>query len=331
MGSQVVDNKFTWVIENFRTLQSEKIYSDEFIIGGCKWHLIAYPKGHKAADCLSLFLTVAKRESLPDGWMRDAQVYLTIVNEHSQSLSQLKEFRKCFDEKTRSWGFLEMLPLTFIHHKDSGFLVNGELKIVAKIDVLKAIGGILDESEEATQPLKKRKQGNDGNDTVLSSSSDLPLNNTQQLEESFFEVNGFLVLPSQVETVKHIFQAHPDIASGVQTKCQHLRTTYINILLGVIQTLCQPPQELTDDDLKRASYALACVVTAGFQVDWLENNLHQVLENKFTVLIGETQLLEMEFKLLSLKLERIELEASMKQKKEEVAVAKIPLSFDDLL
>ncbi|CAA7036826.1 unnamed protein product [Microthlaspi erraticum] len=43
------------------------------------------------------------------------------------------------------------------------------------------------------------------------------LNKTQQDNESF-EVNGFLVPSSQVESVKRIFENHPDIASGVVTQ-----------------------------------------------------------------------------------------------------------------
>lgn len=51
-----------------------------------------------------------------------------------------------------------MLPLSRLHAKDGGFLVNDELKIVAEVNVLEVIG-ILDVSEEtkehSTQPLKK--------------------------------------------------------------------------------------------------------------------------------------------------------------------------------
>lgn len=36
MGNQV-DKKFTWVIKDFCSLRSEIIYSEEFVIGGCKW------------------------------------------------------------------------------------------------------------------------------------------------------------------------------------------------------------------------------------------------------------------------------------------------------
>lgn len=31
-------NKFTWVIKDFSSLESENIISDEFVIGGYKWY-----------------------------------------------------------------------------------------------------------------------------------------------------------------------------------------------------------------------------------------------------------------------------------------------------
>lgn len=116
MVSEADDNKFTWVIKDFSSLQSRKIYSDEFLIGGCKWYekknllfsvhvikiclgansfsftvrcLIAYPKGSKV-DSLSLYLGVADHESLPLGWTRNAKFSLKVVNQFSDKSSILR-------------------------------------------------------------------------------------------------------------------------------------------------------------------------------------------------------------------------------------------------
>ncbi|KAL9832800.1 MATH domain and coiled-coil domain-containing protein [Arabidopsis thaliana] len=88
MESEEVDNKFTWVIKNFSTLQYDKIYSDPFVIGGCKWHLLAYPKGNKFNNSLSLYLVVDDARALPCGWRRYAQFSLTIINQLTDKLSQ---------------------------------------------------------------------------------------------------------------------------------------------------------------------------------------------------------------------------------------------------
>lgn len=87
-----------------------------------------------------------------------------------------------------------MLPLSRLHAKDGGFLVNDELKIVAEVNVLEVIG-ILDVSEEtkeySTQPLKKVKVDYDS-----VASNDL-LNGTPPVSE-LMDVNSFQVLPSMV-------------------------------------------------------------------------------------------------------------------------------------
>lgn len=69
-----------------------------------------------------------------------------------------------FDEETSDWG-LEIISLTKLHAKDSGFLVNDQLKLVVEIEVLEVIGQ-LDVSESV-------------------------------------DVNGFHVLPSQVRIHKN--------------------------------------------------------------------------------------------------------------------------------
>ncbi|VVB06130.1 unnamed protein product [Arabis nemorensis] len=43
MGKEA-DNKFPWVIQNF-SLGSEILFSDQFVIGGCKWALLIFPEG----------------------------------------------------------------------------------------------------------------------------------------------------------------------------------------------------------------------------------------------------------------------------------------------
>jgi len=32
-----VEKEITWVIKNFSSLQSATIYSDIFVVGGCRW------------------------------------------------------------------------------------------------------------------------------------------------------------------------------------------------------------------------------------------------------------------------------------------------------
>ncbi|VVB06151.1 unnamed protein product [Arabis nemorensis] len=235
------DEAFTWVIKNFSSLQSEKIYSDPFVIGGCRWRLLAYPKGFKKDNNLSLYMVVVDYKSLPSGWRRHAKVSFTIVNQRPGENSELKETSHWYHDKVLAWGFHEMLPLTELKAKDSGFLVNGHLKIVAPVNVLEVIGklDVSEESEEATQPLKKIKLEDDS-----AVSSDL-LNKTQKLNE----INGYTLLPSQINFLKRLFVNHRDVASELLKKNPHVRTGYMNVLLSLTHKLCRSPQELSNDDL----------------------------------------------------------------------------------
>lgn len=114
----------------------------------------------------------------------------------SSIIRDFTEIEHWFGEKIPSCGLHELLRRTKLHERGSGFLVNGELKITAEVNVLEVIGKLdkREESEETTQPQKKRKKDNAG---LLF--SDL-LNKTHHLMEGI-EVNGFVVLPSQVRNI----------------------------------------------------------------------------------------------------------------------------------
>ncbi|XP_019085091.1 PREDICTED: MATH domain and coiled-coil domain-containing protein At3g58370-like isoform X2 [Camelina sativa] len=321
------DNKFTWVIKNFSSLPYDKVYSSPFVIGGCKWY-ITYPKGNKFNNSLSLYLVVDDSRSLPCGWKRFAQFSLTIVNQHTENLSQRGEKQHWFNQRNLGSGFTSMLPLPNLHAKHGGFLVNGEVKIVVEIDVLEVIGNfdVSEESEEENQPLKKIKLDNDDNDAV---SIDF-LNVASPVMESI-DVNGFQVLPSQVESVKCIFERHPDFASRFRPKNRHLKSSYMNVLLGLIKTLCQLPEELSDDDLEEASVAVSYVEKGGFKLDWLEKKLAEVKAKKKKVEIGKARLQQTEEELHRLNQRCLDLKALLEKETADVSEANVPLSFDDVV
>ncbi|WZZ08052.1 hypothetical protein YC2023_093973 [Brassica napus] len=127
--------------------------------------LKAYPKGNKKANHLSLYLAVANSEYLPFGWRRHAKFSFTVVNQFSYKLSRLGGDCFLVMHIISREGFSGMISLSELHDKE-GFLVNREVKIVLKVDVLE-VQGKVDVSEES-----------------------LPVMET-------IDVNGFHVLPSQ--------------------------------------------------------------------------------------------------------------------------------------
>ncbi|KAG2324810.1 hypothetical protein Bca4012_039312 [Brassica carinata] len=282
-----VDKKFTWVIKDFSSLQSEKIFSDKFVVSGCKWYISAYPKGYKVGNFLSLYLEVPDYGSLPSGWRRNTRYRLIVVNQRSEKLSRQLEVKHWFDEKSCSWGFPYMLSLGEIHAKDGGFLVNGELKIVVEIDLLEIIGKV--------------------------------------------EVNGFHLLSSQVEYVSRMFEKHPETVSEVHLKNPNIRTGYMTLLLSLIDTFRQSPQEIHTDDLDEAHYALECLTDAGFKLDWLEKKIFQVSEMKEKAKDGEIRRQEIETELKDLKQKCSDVEAQLEKEKSKELAAKTPISFDDII
>ncbi|KAF2617452.1 hypothetical protein F2Q68_00041733 [Brassica cretica] len=296
------DNKLTWVIKDFSSLQSQRIYSDGFLIGGYNGAratcflmcLIAYPKGAKV-DFLSLYLGVADHETLPLGWRRNISFSLQVVNQFSEKSSILREATEWFDQKT---PFLDVLEVTVQSDASEG-------------------------SQEAAQPMKKTKMTDYG-----TGSSDL--HKETQVGKETIDVNGFQVSTSQVAYVRCIFEKHPDFASKIRSNNQHLKSTYMNVLLGV-ETLCQLPEKLSDDDFDEASAAVSYLTQVGFKVDWLEEKLEEVKEKKTKVNTGKAQLqhMEEEFKVLNKKC--LELKDLVEKQNADVTAANVALSFDDVV
>ncbi|ANM63715.1 TRAF-like family protein [Arabidopsis thaliana] len=225
IGSPLGKNEFSWVIKDFSSLGVRAIYSDEFVIGGCKWRLIAYPMGNRIKKYMSLYVEVADSKHLPSGWSINTELRMEVVNHNLYKPSQQK-YRKnlWFDQKTPSWGYKTMIRHSKLSGEE-GFLVSGEVTIVVKIDVYRVFGKVAaieiseegskegyeyeseeeskkdsendcgeeseKDSEEGSRPLKKIKRNDDG---VKSNDS---VNKTQQVKETM-DINGFQVLPSQV-------------------------------------------------------------------------------------------------------------------------------------
>ncbi|XP_010431454.1 PREDICTED: MATH domain and coiled-coil domain-containing protein At3g58380 [Camelina sativa] len=297
MGKQQVEKKFVWIIKNLPVLKPKQTHSDPFLIAGSRWRLLAIPNGTNFEFSYQYMGVADCSQSLTSTWRRHVKVRLTIVNGIYQKRSSVRVSDLYFDdEKPPTCPYPIVPPPPFnLLARDAGFLVSGQVTILIEVVALKTMG---------TSPGESDKDG--------AMSYNL-LNKTQELKESI-DVNGFQILPSQVESVKRIFERYPDIASQVRLKKRSLRTTYMNVLLGIVETLCQLPAEISDDDLDEASAAVSDVAQGGFKVDWLEKKLEEVKEKKKNVDIGKSCLQKVERTL-----------------KFFIEKANVPLSFDDVV
>ncbi|CAH2047546.1 unnamed protein product, partial [Thlaspi arvense] len=88
-------------------------------------------------------------------------------------------------------------------------------------------------------------------------------------------------LPLEKLQEKGLFLEHPDIAVNFRPKSQLVKTTYMDLLLGLIETLNKPPHGLSETELSNARSELIDLTEAGFKLDWLKTKLDEVsLERK---------------------------------------------------
>ncbi|XP_050226570.1 MATH domain and coiled-coil domain-containing protein At3g58250-like [Mercurialis annua] len=72
---------FTWKVDNFSKLTQNGLYSYIFIAERCRWRLLVYLKvGYGYDDHLSIHI-FAEPNKLPNGWSRDADISLSVINQ----------------------------------------------------------------------------------------------------------------------------------------------------------------------------------------------------------------------------------------------------------
>ncbi|CAN7073507.1 unnamed protein product [Brassica oleracea var. botrytis] len=128
------------------------------------------------------------------------------------------------------------------------------------------------------------------------------------------DVCGFQVLYSQAVQVTRIFKEHPDIALNFIPTSQPVKTTYMNLLLGLIDKLDKPPRSFTNTELSIAGKELIDLSKAGSNLNWLKIKLFEVsLEwKKENIDNSRVQELEEQVKNLNLELETEKLKSAAK-------------------
>ncbi|CAH8255944.1 unnamed protein product [Arabidopsis lyrata] len=240
---------FTFEIDNFSEKESV-IRTTNFLSGGCEWYVKVHPKGDHIDDHLSMYLCVANPESLRIGWKRLAAFSIALLNESGKELYRKHEpFYQLFCAEIPLMGWPKAVPLEKLQEK--GFLENN--KFIFNVQV--KVAQVVDEGSVT------------GNEML--------------------DVNGFQVLYSQVASVSWIFVEHPDVAVNFKPKNQLLKTTYMNILLGLIETLNKPLHSITETELNNSQSDLIELTEAGFKLDWLKIKLDEVsLERKIADVDG---------------------------------------------
>ncbi|XP_065870951.1 ubiquitin C-terminal hydrolase 12-like isoform X1 [Euphorbia lathyris] len=162
VDAQSVDDppsaRFTWTIDNFSRLNTKKLYSDVFVVGGFKWRILIFPKGNNV-DHLSMYLDVADSSNLPYGWSRYAQFSLSIVNQIHQKYSIRKDTQHQFNARESDWGFTSFMPLGELYDPNRGYLVNDTCVVEADVAVRRVIDYWSHDSKKETGYVGLKNQG----------------------------------------------------------------------------------------------------------------------------------------------------------------------------
>ncbi|CAA7032771.1 unnamed protein product [Microthlaspi erraticum] len=229
---------FTFEIDNFSG-KEDRIRSPTFSSGGCKWYVDVFPKGDHVDDHLSLYLLAANPKLLRLGWRRRANFSFALLNESGKEVFRTDELScKLFCDQFSGWGMPDVVPLKELQEK--GCLEKNKLIVKVEVKVVEVVDqGVVT-----------------GNET--------------------FDFEGFQVLYSQVVTVSDLFYEHPDFAVNVRPKNQLVKTTYMNLLLALVETLNKPPRRITDIELSNAQSELIDLTEAGFKLDFLKTKLDEI-------------------------------------------------------
>ncbi|KAJ4720519.1 Ubiquitin carboxyl-terminal hydrolase 12 [Melia azedarach] len=162
VDSQAVDDppsaRFTWTIENFSRLNTKKLYSDVFLVGGYKWRILIFPKGNNV-DHLSMYLDVADSTNLPYGWSRYAQFSLAVVNQIHSKYSIRKDTQHQFNARESDWGFTSFMPLGELYDPSRGYLVNDTCIVEADVAVRRVVDYWSHDSKKETGYVGLKNQG----------------------------------------------------------------------------------------------------------------------------------------------------------------------------
>ncbi|CAG7867675.1 unnamed protein product [Brassica rapa] len=227
-----------------------------------------------AGDHLSMYLQDVNTHRLRSGWRRRVSFCFVLLNQSGKELFRSPDEgrRRLFCAETPSWGVGRTLPLTKLQEK--GFLEKNKLTIEVYMKVFEVV-----------------HQGKSTENDVL-------------------DYNGFNIIASQAGPVRDIFVQHPDFAIDVIPKNQGVRTSYMNLLLGLVEALRKSPQSFSVTELSNAESELAELKEAGFKLDWLDSRLEEIsLERKKLVSDGpwvkklEEQIKSVELTLSDLKVE----------------------------
>ncbi|CAN8254286.1 unnamed protein product [Cochlearia groenlandica] len=150
-------------------------------------------------------------------------------------------------------------------------------------------------------------------------------------DDETVEVKGFNVFQSQENKVKEIFKKHQDLTSNFNVKNQHLKDTYMEVLLDLIKTLCKSTKDISMEDLNKARNTLYDLTRAGFKVNWLRQKLEEAYLKREKQRVSEDTITELKEHVKKQKLSLSDFETYLKEEKAAALAAEARFGFNDVV
>ncbi|XP_058738926.1 MATH domain and coiled-coil domain-containing protein At3g58250-like [Vicia villosa] len=285
--------KFTWKVENFSNLKTNKVYSEPFVLGGYPWRILLFPKGRNEANYLSIYLEAMKTANMSEGWNRDVQFKFLLFNQLDTKMTITKETSHKFNAGEDDWGYTTFMTLAELHDPKIGFIVKDACIIGAEVFVSKST---------------HEKPVNLGGSLKFGSQSDVI---EVQIPES--EITNKETLPSVSNLVSNETSKKSDAESGYAAMGKVLYFLNTRKVKDLNEQSCKELQVLWDD---LAKYK--------FDITWLEPQVQSALRSRSYV--------EKSLEVEKLKGNVADLELETERLKAKLAAAEVNLEIErDLL
>ncbi|KAL1351013.1 hypothetical protein HN51_014973 [Arachis hypogaea] len=143
-GRKSPPSQYSFEVKSFSLLAKasiEKVTSEEFEAGDCKWSLSIYPTGNKrraGEGHVSIYLALTDPSSLPLDWEVNAIVNFSLYNFHEDEYvtTQDASTRRFHVLKTE-WGIAKFIDLHTFYDSSNGYLIEDTCVFGAEVFVVK--------------------------------------------------------------------------------------------------------------------------------------------------------------------------------------------------
>ncbi|KAK7256510.1 hypothetical protein RIF29_29961 [Crotalaria pallida] len=269
-----VFEKFTWTVKNFSKLNTNRLYSENFFIGGHPWRILIYPKGNNV-NYFSVYLDAGDTANLPYGWTRFAKFKLILINKVHSEMTKTKETAHRFNARENDWGFTTFMPLNELRDPNQGFIVDDNCIIEAEISVPKSEHENPVEKVAKTSPVSANVETTEYTDPLPKEMSSTPLGKLMdfrglgKIEEAY------------VPLLEEVCCLHPSLIESQKKRSSRFTEWAFTALGRVLYFLkTKKIKDMNEDAYMHLQILWEELETFRFDLTWLEPHVKSALGMK---------------------------------------------------